>query len=41
MNFTFGIITDGHSDDRMEMIFDSIESQGIKGYEIIKQFLKR
>jgi len=35
MNFTFGIITDGHSDDRMEMIFDSIESQGIKGYEII------
>jgi hypothetical protein len=35
MNFTFGIITTGNSDDNLNLIIDSIESQNISEYEII------
>jgi hypothetical protein len=35
MNFTFGIITDGNADDRVNLIIDSIEKQNIKNYEVI------
>lgn len=35
MKFTFGIVTDGSVDDRVNLIIDSIESQNIKNYEII------
>lgn len=35
MNFTFGIITNGNSEDSINLIIDSIESQDIPNYEII------
>lgn len=35
MNFTFGIITDGKNDDKINTIIDSIEKQNIPEYEII------
>lgn len=35
MNFTFGIITGGNSDDNINIIIDSIEKQNIPNYEII------
>jgi hypothetical protein len=35
MKFTFGIITDGNSEDNLNKVIDSIESQNIKEYQII------
>lgn len=35
MNFTFGIITNGTEDNRINQIIDSIEKQNIPNYEII------
>ena len=35
MDFTFGIITNGTEDDRINKIIDSIEEQDIPNYEII------
>lgn len=35
MNFTFGIITDGKSPERLASIFKSIEQQNIPDYEIL------
>lgn len=35
MNFTFGIITSGNSEDNINLIIDTIESQHIQLYEII------
>jgi hypothetical protein len=35
MDFTFGIITDGKSPERLAKIFKSIEAQAIPNYEII------
>lgn len=35
IDFTFGIVTNGEVDDRIEKIIDSIESQNIPNYEII------
>lgn len=35
MNFSFGIITDGTSDERVKQIIFSIEKQSIPNYEII------
>ena len=35
MNFTFGIITSGNSEDNINLIIDTIESQHIQFYEII------
>ena len=35
MNFTFGIITSGNSEDNINLIIDTIESQNIPFYEII------
>jgi len=35
MNFTFGIITDGNSDNFIEIIIDSIHKNNIPNYEII------
>jgi len=35
MNFTFGIVTSGNEDNRVNLIIDSIERQNIKNYEVI------
>jgi len=35
MKFTFGIITGGNSDHSLNLIIDSIESQGISEYEVL------
>ena len=35
MNFTFGIVTDGNSKDRIDRIIDSIELTMSDDYEII------
>ena len=35
MKFTFGIITDGNSENNLNKVIDSIESQNIKEYQII------
>jgi hypothetical protein len=35
MNFTFGIVTSGSEDNRVNLIIDSIERQNIKNYEVI------
>lgn len=35
MNFTFGIITAGNSDESLNLVIDSIESQNIPEYQII------
>ncbi len=35
MNFSFGIITNGYEDLRINQIIDSIEKQNITSYEII------
>lgn len=35
MDFTFGIITDGRQDERLNLIIDTIEKQEIPKYEII------
>lgn len=35
MQFTFGIVTDGGSDQLVEEVIDSIEQEGIPGYEVI------
>ena len=35
MDFTFGIITDGRQDERLNIIVDSIENENIHNYEIL------
>jgi hypothetical protein len=35
MDFTFGIITDGNNNDRLNVIIDSIENENIPNHEII------
>lgn len=35
MNFTFGIITNGKSDDSLNQVIDSIEQQNIPEYQVI------
>ena len=35
MKFSFGIITDGNNDDRVNNFISTVEKQNIKDYEII------